>query len=511
MTLMTDADDDRKDKARVEWQKFEDVSEFLVQVAQFDRKYKDLKESGMLTVIGSLGDGTPKHDLPPGLSEQTWNSLSLQDQFNELCLMAQSIDPYVNDLFRALQEGSEIDARLGRAGISQSVRVKKRRTCDKSDDIRHVMDLSRCMIIEVQRLGQVRSIMHSMSVGALSAIWEIVQIQDGFEASEAFGTGGYRDIRVHARCRHTGYVIRMEFHLRCFRELRDSLRAIDHPFTNSKWQFLAITDASQVLDMSLLSEIVDAGLEALSDVPEHHDSEKAKILTNLGELLLLQFQKLSFDDRSLQKANLASKAVYYFDQALRIIEKNPVGGTVVEIHCRVLIGLSQALCNYDWSIYCAARYHEDVAKRVELAPILYPEMNSDETRYGIERGISKCIIEGLGEGHPVTLRAKYVKADAMVGREGIDYCSELIRDQRSVLGYDHPMVFDTLICRYTKIPVEKAVDALNDIVEILQVNLDRLGLIIQVSQGYSWRCVRVFNRSENPFWWTHQETKSLSS
>ena len=56
---------------------------------------------------------------------------------------------------------------------------------------------------------------------------------------------------------------------------------------------------------------VDVGVEALNTVMDQEEEMVKTLLLLLGSLKLRQAQMLSDDDQSLQKAALASKAVYY--------------------------------------------------------------------------------------------------------------------------------------------------------------------------------------------------------
>jgi len=359
-------------------------------------------------------------------------------------------------------------------------------------------------------LAQVRNMLDWLRHGDLAKDWQVVHIQNGFEKAEAYSTYGYRDIKVIARWLKTGYLIQIEFHLKSYYELMKE-KGWKHCYQFArKYQFHPITDASQIMDMSLLPEIVDIGVEALNNnttkEEEEEEEEKVEILMRLGSLKLRQVQMLSDDDQSLQKATLASKAVYYFDQAIRIIQtkdgfRNDNTKSGVATYSRLLIGLSQGLCNYDWAIYYTRQYYDNdvVDRRVELPQILFPEMNDESIYYGIRKGMQKAIA-WLGESHPITLHAKYVKAEAMVGKEARDYAAEGIQEERNVLGYDHPMVFEMLVSRYIKVKeVWAAMDALNDIIKILQVNLDRLGIHHpSVVRLLLYLCV-VFQTEENSF------------
>ena len=65
---MTDADDeDKKEKARAEWAKFEDVTHLLQFMVELDDIYDQLKHSGSMFAMGpSSGDADsspPKHNI----------------------------------------------------------------------------------------------------------------------------------------------------------------------------------------------------------------------------------------------------------------------------------------------------------------------------------------------------------------------------------------------------------------------------------------------------------------
>ncbi|KAL3927610.1 MAG: hypothetical protein SGBAC_013016 [Bacillariaceae sp.] len=160
--------------------------------------------------------------------------------------------------------------------------------------------------------------------------------------------------------------------------------------------FQPVTDATQIMDMSLLPEIVDVGVEAWNNLIGM-DQQPEQV-----DILLRQVQMLSDDDKSLQKATLASKAVYCFDEAIRI----------------------EGLLNEDKNI--------GIANPLELPQILLPGMNNESIYYGMYNGVRKSSAQ-FGEGHPVTLHAKYVKLGTMLGKRACEYANELVQEQRSVL------------------------------------------------------------------------------
>ncbi|CAJ1967819.1 unnamed protein product [Cylindrotheca closterium] len=489
MRSMTTSDDEvKKEKARAEWAKFEDVTQLLQFMEKFDTLYDQLKNSGSMFAMGASSTGDtlpPRHNVT--MTEEIWNSLSLHDQYNLLANMSQQTEPHFDSLIRTIQEGFGVQVNKGPMTMMQGQVTERSTNDDFQNDIRRVIDLFRCgTSIVVEDLAQIRNMLDWLRHGDLAKDWQVNHVQNGFEKSEAYLTYGYRDIKVTARCLRTGYMIQIEFHLKSYHELMQD-QGLKHYQFAQQYPFQPITDASQIMDMNLLPEIVDVGVEALNTTAAMDQKEKtAEILLRLGNLKLRQAQMLSDDDQSLQKAALASKAVYYFDQAIRILTQTMDGimkddttfssRVIASIYCRLLIGLSQALCSYDWSIYYAQRYHDDVEKRVELPNILFPEMNFESIHYGIQMGLAMAISQ-FDERHPITLYAKYVKADVMVGKEGRDYVAELVQEQQRVLGYNHPMVFETLISRFIKVKeVWATMDALNEIVPVFEVNLNRLGI-----------------------------------
>mmetsp|Transcript_26300 Transcript_26300/g.64112 ORF Transcript_26300/g.64112 Transcript_26300/m.64112 type:complete len:445 (+) Transcript_26300:1906-3240(+) len=161
----------------------------------------------------------------------------------------------------------------------------------------------------------------------------------------------------------------------------------------------------------------------------------------------------------------------YYDQGLRKVEKIEdflEGAAGKASYCHLLIELSNALAGFAYAQDTGIVYYADFKERSKLPDILFPEFNEEKNQYGMDNAIAKAK-SLLGERHPMTLEAK-------AGIEGVNYV-ELIQEQRKVLGFDHPMILETLYSRLGE--QEDFWDqffAFNDLVDVLEVNLDRLGV-----------------------------------
>ncbi|CAJ1967861.1 unnamed protein product [Cylindrotheca closterium] len=447
-------------QAKAEWGKFAKVAALLNTVNEYMAIYNQLQESGELVIVGSFGDKQPRHEIPSSCTEETWSELPLQEKYQELIQVAQQTELHMDTLGQYISE--QFDVAFSKGPLKGEARIMQKCNEDYDGDILRVIDMARCsMTFVMESLDQAKMIIESFKEGTLSNDWELIRVKDGFEKPDNFLVGGYRDIKVNVKCIATGHLIEMQLHLQPYYQLKHNGGHLHYRFARQQ-KVQGITNATQILNMGILPEIVLVGMDALENASD--DRERVEIVERLGDLRLQQCNRLNYDDGSLEKANLSSEAVYYYDQGLRTVERiedflEDTAGKAS--YCQLLIGLAQGLSEFGWALYYGERYYDDMKERSKLPDILFPELGMNDA---IAK--SKCL---LGERHPVTLEAK-------AGVGGANYL-ELIKEQRTVLGFDHPMVLETVNTRFNaQEDVWDKFYAFNDLVDILEVNLDRLGI-----------------------------------
>ncbi|KAL3932717.1 MAG: hypothetical protein SGBAC_010722 [Bacillariaceae sp.] len=459
--------EDIMQQAKAEWGKFSKVAALLNTINEYMSIYNQLQESGELVVVGSFGEKQPKHDIPSPFSEDSWNELPLQEQYQELVKVALKTDPHMDALGERITELYNV--KFSKGPLKGEGRIMQKCNEDYDGDIRRVIDIVRCsMVVVLERLEQAKGIIDSLKDGALADIWELIRVKDGFEKPDNFLVGGYRDIKVNIKCIETGHMIEMQLHLQPYYQLKLDGGHKHYQFARQQ-KVQGITSATQILNMEILPEIVMVGLEALENAAD--DRQRVEILERLGDLKLQQEQRLNIDDSPVEKANLASKAAFYYDQGLRIVERTEdfLEDTAGKAdYCQLLIGLSQAMLAFSWAKYYGDNYFDDMEERAKLPDLLNPEFNDADIEFGRVNAVEKAK-SLLGERHPVTLEAK-------AGVGDVDYL-QLIQEQRAVLGFDHPMVLETMKKRFlAQGNVWDKFLAFNDLVDVLEVNLDRLGI-----------------------------------
>lgn len=91
-------------QAKAEWGKFSKVAALLNTINEYMSIYNQLQETGELVVVGSFGVKQPKHDIPSPFTEDSWNELPLQEQYQQLVKVAQQTDPYMDALGERITE-----------------------------------------------------------------------------------------------------------------------------------------------------------------------------------------------------------------------------------------------------------------------------------------------------------------------------------------------------------------------------------------------------------------------
>lgn len=469
---------ERKARAKEEWAKFERVAELLQTVNDYMSIYSRLRENDELIIVGSWGDRKPRHGLPPSHTEDTWEALSFQERYEEMMEMARQTEPHMDELGQQLRASFDVEFKKG--PLKGEVRVKQKCADDYGGDIRRVIDLVRCsFVIVLESLDEAQSIIEGFRDGSLSEDWELVRVKDGFEKPDNFLVGGYRDIKVNIRYIPLGHLIECQLHLKPYLELKQNGGHKHYEFARQQ-KVDGITSATQILDMDLLPDIFDVGVEVLNEVDD--PMQKVEIMERLGDLKMSQMDLLNYDQHSYKMAVTASSATYYYDQALKILKSEEASleadGRARAAHCELLIGLSQSLCAFDFAKYRLDTFYQDEKKKPVLPELLRPEFNDSNINYGINLVVDE-VVGLLGERHPISLHAKSVKNDIISGEPCIAYGNEVVEEMRSVLGYDHPMVAKTVHGIFESanfLDGDVALEAFNGAVDVLEANLSRLGL-----------------------------------
>jgi hypothetical protein len=388
--------------------------------------------------------------------------------------MARQTEPHMEDLGQQLKTAFGVEFKKG--PLKGEARIKQKCSEDYGGDIRRVIDLIRCSIVIVmESLEQAQSIIEGFCGGSLSKEWELVRVKDGFEKPDNFLVGGYRDIKVNVRYIETGHLIEIQLHLKPYLQLKQQGGHKHYEFARQQ-KVEGITEATQILDMDLLSNVFDVGLEALSEA--ENSMQKVEIMERLGDLKMSQQDLLNYDQHSYEIAITSSQATYYYDRALRILQGDghsmEENGRARTAYCELLTGLSQSICAFDYSNHRLETYYSDVKQKPELPELLRPEFNDENIAYGIHMVVEE-VVSLLGERHPVALHAKSVKTDILCGEECIAYGNEVVEEQRSILGFSHPMVAKTLHS-ILEAGGDATIKGFNGVVEILEANLIRLGL-----------------------------------
>eukprot|EP00980_Cylindrotheca_fusiformis_P024914 scaffold12720_cov152-Cylindrotheca_fusiformis.AAC.3 len=480
MSEKEEKQDERKAKAREEWAKFERVGDLLQTVNEYMSIYSRLKENDELIIVGSWGDQKPRHDLPTHHTEESWEALSLDEQYLDMMELARTTEPEMEALGEKLTESFGVVFKKG--PLKGETRVKQKCIEDYDGDIRRVIDLVRCsFVIVIESLDQAKSIIDGFREGALSKEWELVRVKDGFEKPDNFLVGGYRDIKLNARYIPLGHLVECQLHLKPYLELKQNGGHEHYEFARQQ-KVNGITAATQILDMAYLPDAFEVGVEELKKTDD--PMLKVEIMERLGDIKMSQLDLLNIDQHSYERAIVSSEAIYYYDQALRIL-KSEVDETLEEssraraTYCELLIGLSQSNSSFNLSKEKFDTYYNEEGKTLEVPEMLRPEFSDSSSVFGIYTVVSE-VVALLGEKHPISLHAKSVRADSTGAEESVSYGKEVVEQMRSVLGYDHPMVANTLHSIFESanysLEGEVVLDAFNAMVDVLEANLIRLGM-----------------------------------
>lgn len=187
-------------KARTEVHKYERTSGLLLTMAQYGEAFRDLRKATQGSIeIENEGDATP---LQP-------ENITSFDDLHELA----------KEYFDVAQElGDELKTAIGAqfwamGPIKDPKRASEKIKIDYGGNPRRLLDVVRfsiiCADLDMARraIEMVRSHHH----------WEIVRVKSAFTRSACVGqTGGYRDVKVNARHKKSGFIVEIQLHILIF-------------------------------------------------------------------------------------------------------------------------------------------------------------------------------------------------------------------------------------------------------------------------------------------------------
>ena len=395
------------EQARLEWEKFAKVDECLRLFNAYRACYKGQRRTVSRMSVGSRGEQSPRQPVEYASLNQTNGRSLYESQRDYLLKRAKATELYIRELGEMLRVtlGRGVVKRFRKADLKTKERINCKCKSKYGGDVRRVLDLARCELVlskkHANKSKLVVSVFHP--TGPLGNKWEVVRVKDGFEraADGNFLEGGYCDIKINLLCRATNHIIELQVHLETFHRIgqkNDGHKTYEFARQQS---IPAMTNAAQIMERDFTSSADDVFREGFKDLQMHKNrEERARIMARLGHL-----------NRASGRRTLA---ICWYMRALRSSWANPQSSFLFRAE------VSTALCSCVAGQLLAG---EDPKSRREKLKREWAGSERDRKLWEASFKYSslwrvRCTAiytkYCLGIEHPLTLRAKAVKAEVLL-------------------------------------------------------------------------------------------------